>query len=148
MVQFLTYDSENNIVPYHLSASIGYSEKHIVKWIKAVGADYGYTIGNLSYILCDDKKILSVNRKFLQHDYYTDVITFDYTTAQSLNGDIFISTDTVRSNAEMMGADYSHEMLRILIHGVLHLMGQNDKTPEDKTEMTRKENLAIAKFPI
>ena len=88
-------------------------------------------------------RVLAVNREFLQHDYYTDVITFDYTTAQCLNGDIFISLDTVRSNAEMVSASFEHELLRILIHGVLHLTGQADKTPETKTEMTRKEEEAL-----
>ena len=87
-----------------------------------------------------------MNRPFLQHDYYTDVITFDYSTEDVINGDIFISLDTVRSNAEEVGADFSEELMRIIIHGVLHLTGQADKTPETKAEMTRKENLALAKL--
>ncbi|MGM9837957.1 MAG: rRNA maturation RNase YbeY [Paludibacteraceae bacterium] len=148
MIQFLTYNAAGELIPYAVSQATGCSEAHIQRWIRAVGADYGYSVGNLSYILCDDEKILSVNREFLQHDYYTDVITFDYTTAQCLNGDIFISTDTVRSNAKMVGTDYAHELLRILIHGVLHLTGQGDKTPETKAEMTRKEDLALAKSPL
>ena len=88
-----------------------------------------------------------MNRTFLQHDYYTDVITFDYSTEDVINGDIFISLDTVRSNAEEVGADFKEELMRIIIHGVLHLTGQADKTPETKAEMTRKENLALAKLP-
>ena len=108
-----------------------------------MAAEYGYSVGNINYLFCNDEQILAVNRKFLQHDYYTDVITFDYTTAQCLNGDIFISLDTVRSNAEMVGAMFDHELLRILIHGVLHLTGQADKTPETKAEMTRKEERAL-----
>ena len=113
------------------------------RWIVAVAQGFDKSVGNISYIFCNDDEILEVNRQFLQHDYYTDVITFDYTTAQCLNGDIFISLDTVRSNAEMVSASFDHELLRILIHGVLHLTGQADKTPETKTEMTRKEEEAL-----
>lgn len=145
MIQFLTYDDNQALVPFDLSA-LGFEPRHIMHWIRAVAADYGFSIGDITCILCNDEKILAVNREFLQHDYYTDVITFDYTTASCLNGDIFISEDTVRSNAEMVGTDYPHELLRILIHGVLHLTGQGDKTPESKAEMTRKEDLALGKW--
>ena len=116
------------------------------RWIRAVAADYGFSVGEIHYIFCSDEKELEVNRTFLQHDYYTDVITFDYSTEDVINGDIFISLDTVRSNAEEVGADFKEELMRIIIHGVLHLTGQADKTPETKAEMTRKENLALAKL--
>ena len=106
------------------------------RWIKAVAAQYGFSIGELNYIFCDDEKILSVNLEFLQHDYYTDVITFDYSTPSRVNGDIFISLDTVRTNAEQVGASFIHELYRIIIHGLLHLTGQADKTPETKAQMT------------
>lgn len=144
MIQFLTYDDNENLVPFDF-APLGLKQRQIERWIRSVGADYGFSVGEISYILCNDEKILAVNRQFLQHDYYTDVITFDYTTADCLNGDIFISEDTVRSNAEMVGTDYPHELLRILIHGILHLTGQGDKTPETKAEMTRKEDAALSK---
>ena len=121
-------------------------ERKITRWIKAVAADYGFSVGNINYIFCSDERELEVNRQFLGHDYYTDVITFDYSTASTLNGDIFISLDTVRSNAEMEGVTFEQELLRILIHGVLHLTGQGDKTPETKAEMTRKEELALQKL--
>ena len=121
-------------------------KRETTAWIKAVVASYKRRLGDIGYMFVDDEKILEVNREYLGHDYYTDVITFDYTTASCLNGDIFISEDTVRSNAEMVGTDYPHELLRILIHGVLHLTGQGDKTPESKTEMTRKEDLALGKW--
>ena len=121
-------------------------ERKIGKWIRAIAAEYGFTVGNINYIFCSDERELEVNREFLGHDYYTDVITFDYTTASTLNGDIFISLDTVRSNAEMVGASFEHELHRILIHGVLHLTGQGDKTPETKAEMTAKEEKALAKL--
>lgn len=121
-------------------------ERKIGRWIRAVAADYGFSVGNITYIFCSDERELEVNREFLGHDYYTDVITFDYSTPSTLNGDIFISLDTVSSNAEMVGATFDHELLRILIHGVLHLTGQGDKTPETKAQMTAKEELALAKW--
>lgn len=120
--------------------------RQVQRWIRSVAADYGFSVGEITYIFCSDDKELEVNREFLGHDYYTDVITFDYSTADVVNGDIFISLDTVRSNAEMVGAMFADELLRIIIHGVLHLTGQADKTPETRAEMTRKENLALAKI--
>ena len=121
-------------------------ERKVTRWIRAVAADYGFTVGTIHYIFCSDERELEVNREFLGHDYYTDVITFDYSTASTLNGDIFISLDTVRSNAEMVGASFEQELLRIIIHGVLHLTGQGDKTPETKEQMTEKENRALARW--
>ena len=121
-------------------------ERRIIRWIHAVAADYGFSVGNINYIFCSDERELAVNREFLGHDYYTDVITFDYSTASTLNGDIFISLDTVRSNAEMVGCSFEQELNRILIHGVLHLTGQGDKTPETKAQMTEKEEKALAKL--
>ena len=121
-------------------------EREIGRWIRSVAADYGFTVGNINYIFCSDEWELAVNREFLGHDYYTDVITFDYSTASTLNGDIFISLDTVRSNAEMVGTTFEHELHRIIIHGVLHLTGQGDKTPETKIQMTEKEEKALAKL--
>lgn len=122
-------------------------ERKVTRWIRSVAAEYGFAVGNINYIFCSDERELEVNREFLGHDYYTDVITFDYSTASTLNGDIFISLDTVRSNAEMVGEPYEKELLRIIIHGVLHLTGQGDKTPETKVQMTAKEESALAKLP-
>lgn len=121
-------------------------ERKVSRWIKAVAAYYGFGVGNINYIFCSDERELEVNREFLGHDYYTDVITFDYTSGKTLNGDIFISLETVRSNAEMMGVSFDAELLRILIHGVLHLTGQGDKTPETKAQMTAKEEHALALY--
>lgn len=118
------------------------------RWIKAIAAQYGFTVGNLNYIFCNDEKILAVNREFLQHDYYTDVITFDYSTRTRLQGDIFISLETVASNAQMVGAPYMHELYRIIIHGLLHLTGQADKTPETKAQMTAKEEDALQRLSL
>ncbi len=121
-------------------------ERKVSRWIRSVAADYGFSVGNINYIFCSDERELEVNRRFLGHDYYTDVITFDYSTPSTLNGDIFISLDTVRSNAELVGTSFDNELLRILIHGVLHLTGQGDKTPETKAQMTAKEEKALAKW--
>ena len=118
----------------------------VERWIRTTAAEYGFGVGELNYIFCDDEKILAVNREFLEHDYYTDIITFDYTTRTRVNGDIFISLDTVRSNAEQVGASYEQELHRIIIHGLLHLTGQADKTPETKAVMTKKENKALSKL--
>ncbi len=121
-------------------------ERKVSRWIKAVAAYYGFSVGNINYIFCSDERELEVNREFLGHDYYTDVITFDYTSGKTLNGDIFISLDTVRTNAEMVGAAFENELRRIIIHGVLHLTGQGDKTPETKAQMTAKEEHALALY--
>ena len=121
-------------------------ERKVSRWIRSVAADYNFAVGNINYIFCSDERELEVNRQFLGHDYYTDVITFDYTSGKTLNGDIFISLDTVRSNAEMVGAPFEKELRRIIIHGVLHLTGQGDKTPETKAQMTEKEEKALAKW--
>ena len=112
-------------------------------WIRRVASGYGKKCGDIAYIFCSDEKILEVNKAYLQHDYYTDVITFDYTEGDKIGGDIFISVDTVRSNAEQFGTDYDEELHRIIIHGVLHLCGINDKGPGEREIMTRHENEAL-----
>ena len=121
-------------------------ERKVTRWIRSVAADYHFAVGNINYIFCSDERELEVNRQFLGHDYYTDVITFDYTSGKTLNGDIFISLDTVRSNAVMVGAPFEEELRRIIILGILHLTGQGDKTPETKAQMTAKEEHALALY--
>jgi len=123
-----------------------FDKRRVVRWLRGVAADYGYSVGHLHYIFCNDSRILEVNREFLQHDYYTDVITFDYSVGEIVSGDIFISLDTVESNGIELGESYERELLRILAHGLLHLTGQGDKTPESKAIMTQKEEAALAKF--
>ena len=132
----ITFTSDNTPMP-----AIDF--RKVEQWIKSTAAQYGYSVGDLTYIFCDDEKILAVNREFLQHDYYTDVITFDYTTRTRVNGDIYISLDTVATNAEQVGAPFLHELHRIIIHGLLHLTGQADKTPETKAQMTATEEAAL-----
>ena len=116
-------------------------------WIKAVAADYGRTVGEVGYMFVDDEKILEVNREYLGHDYYTDVITFDYDEDNVVSGDIVISLDTVRSNAELFGKSYDEEFYRVLIHGILHLCGINDKGPGEREIMEEAENRALAMHP-
>lgn len=112
-------------------------------WIKRVVAAHGKRLGEISYIFCDDEKILDVNRQYLQHDYYTDIITFDYTVGDKISGDLFISLDTVRSNAELFKQSYDDELHRVIIHGVLHLCGINDKGPGEREIMEKNENEAL-----
>lgn len=112
-------------------------------WIGRVAEQQGRIPGPLTYIFCDDDKIIDVNRKFLNHDYYTDIITFDYTRGKLISGDMFISLDTVRSNAELVGQSYDMELLRVIIHGVLHLCGINDKGPGEREIMEANEDMAL-----
>ena len=119
-------------------------KRETTAWIKAVAAEYGRKVGEIGYMFVNDEKILEVNREFLQHDYYTDIITFDYSSRRRIAGDMFISLDTVRSNAEMLGKRYEEELLRVVIHGVLHLVGINDKGPGEREIMEHHEDTALA----
>ncbi|WP_425278394.1 rRNA maturation RNase YbeY [Duncaniella muricolitica] len=114
------------------------------RWVDEVARRHDRILGPLTYIFCDDEKIIEVNRQFLQHDYYTDIITFDYTRGRRISGDMFISLDTVATNAEVVGADYATELRRVIVHGVLHLCGINDKGPGEREIMERHENEALA----
>ncbi len=113
-------------------------------WIKTIATKYGKKIGDIAYIFCNDETILNVNRQYLNHDYYTDIITFDYCENNILNGDIFISLETVASNAQEFNVTFEDELYRVLIHGILHLCGQDDQTPELRAEMINKENDALS----
>lgn len=115
-------------------------------WVKAVAADYGKKVGDIAYVFCDDPKILEVNRQYLQHDYFTDIITFDYSEDDTISGDLFISLDTVKSNAEEQHTAYDEELHRVIIHGILHLCGINDKGPGEREIMEAAENRALAKL--
>ena len=117
--------------------------REVTEWVKAVAQSYGKRVGEVAYIFCDDEKILEVNRQYLQHDYYTDIITFDYTEGDRISGDLFISLDTVRSNAEAQGTPYDEELHRVIIHGILHLCGINDKGPGERAIMEAAENKAL-----
>lgn len=112
-------------------------------WIKRVAEKYGKKIGAVNYLFCTDEKILEVNNRYLSHDFYTDIITFDYSEAGILSGDIFISLETVGSNSEKYRTPYIEELHRVIIHGVLHLCGINDKSVSDAKKMRAAENEAL-----
>lgn len=116
----------------------------IEKWIVEVAKSHNRIVGPLTYIFCDDEKIIEVNREFLQHDYYTDIITFDYSRGKLISGDMFISLDTVASNAAMLGVSYLAELHRVIIHGVLHLCGIDDKGEGEREIMEQFENKALS----
>jgi rRNA maturation RNase YbeY len=118
--------------------------KAVRAWITAVAASYnGRKVGNLNYIFCNDDRILEVNKEFLGHDYYTDIITFDYSEPGLVSGDMFISLETVETNSLKFHTSYDKEMMRVIIHGVLHLCGINDKGPGERAIMEAAENRAL-----
>ncbi|MBQ8098004.1 MAG: rRNA maturation RNase YbeY [Bacteroidaceae bacterium] len=133
----VTYQAEQTKKPF-----IRYRET--TAWLRKVAAAYGCRLGDIAYIFCNDERILEVNRQFLQHDYYTDIITFDYSEGDLLSGDIFISLDTVRTNSEEFGTTYDEELHRVIAHGVLHLCGINDKGPGEREQMEAAENQALS----
>ena len=122
-------------------------KRETTEWIKAVAVSYGKRLGEIAYIFCSDEKILEVNRQYLQHDYYTDIITFDYTSGDKISGDLFISLDTVKTNSEAFNTPYNEELHRTIIHGILHLCGINDKGPGEREIMEANENKALAILP-
>ena len=132
----ITYNSENIKMP-----SLKRRETSV--WIETVAATYDRRIGEIGYMFVDDEKILEINREYLGHDYYTDIITFDYDESDVLNGDIVISVDTVRSNAEQFGKSFDDELHRVIIHGILHLCGINDKGPGERELMEAAEDRAL-----
>ena len=113
-------------------------------WIKSVAVDYSKRVGDITCVFCSDKEILRINNLYLNHDYYTDIITFDYSEGNYISGDLFISLDTVKSNSEKFGTDYQEELRRVIIHGILHLCGLKDESPEEKEIMRQKENEALS----
>ena len=117
--------------------------KDTTAWIKAVAQTYGKKVGEVGYMFVNDEKILEINNEYLGHDYYTDVITFDYDEDDVVNGDIVISLDTVRTNAELFDKAYEDELYRVIIHGILHLCGLNDKGPGEREIMEKAENKAL-----
>lgn len=120
-----------------------FSDTTIRQWLDLIALHYSKTIGNISFIFCDDEYILSVNRQYLKHDYYTDVITFDYCQGDLLSGDVFISLETVKSNAKQYEVEYENEFHRVVCHSVLHLIGFKDKTEPDSVMMRENENICL-----
>ena len=133
----ITYNTEGVKMPK-------IKKRDTTAWIKAVAASYGRKVGEVGYMFVSDEKILETNREYLGHDYYTDIITFDYDEDDTINGDIVISLDTVRSNSEQQHTEYDDELHRVIIHGILHLCGINDKGPGEREIMEAAENKALA----
>ncbi|MGM9674032.1 MAG: rRNA maturation RNase YbeY [Bacteroidaceae bacterium] len=132
----ITYNTENVGMP-------PIKRRLTSQWVKQVAQSYGRRVGEIAYVFVDDEEILRVNRQYLQHDYYTDIITFDYCEGDTISGDLFISLDTVRSNAEELGVAYDQELRRVIIHGILHLCGIGDKAPGEREIMEAAENKAL-----
>lgn len=132
----ITYNSENVAAPR-------LRRRELTAWIRAVAASYGKKVGEVGYLFVNDERILAVNQEFLHHDYYTDIITFDDTHGRRIQGDIFISLDTVRTNAQGLDQPYERELHRVVIHGILHLCGINDKGPGEREIMQQHEDEAL-----
>ncbi len=115
---------------------------------KQIISNEQHTTGDINYIFCSDARLLSINKQFLKHDYFTDVITFDYCKNSTISGDVFISTDRVRENAEKFNVDFAVELNRIMIHGLLHLLGYKDKSPSKKKIMTHMEDFYLIKHHL
>ncbi len=117
----------------------------LFSWYTDVVSGYKKQVGDVTVIFCDDEYLLKMNREHLEHDYYTDIITFDYTEDRIVSGDLFISLDRVRENAETEGVSFQDEVHRVCVHGILHLCGLKDKSPEDELAMRTAENSALEK---
>lgn len=113
-------------------------------WLKAVAESEIKKLGSINIIFCSDNYILDINQKYLHHDYFTDIITFDYCEGKLLSGDLFISVDSVKENSITYNTEFAQELLRVIVHGLLHLIGYDDHTPEDQSQMRDKENYYLA----
>ena len=133
----ITYYTENAKLPKQ------FNKRQITQWIKEVALSHGKKTANIAYLFCDDDKILEINKQYLQHDYYTDIITFDYTEDGRLSGDLFISLETVQTNSGKFQTAFLEELHRVIIHGVLHLCGLKDKTEDEQRQMTFAEDRAL-----
>ena len=134
----ITYDKEHSKIKMPKI-----KKRNVSAWIKKVAELHGKKVGDLSYLFCSDDHILEVNREYLQHDYYTDIITFDYTEGDVISGDMVISVDTIATNAEKFNTSSESEFFRVVIHGVLHLCGINDKGPGEREIMEKHEDEAL-----
>lgn len=124
-------------------------DKQVLRnWVALVASNEGFSIAPINYVFCSDAHLLEMNKQFLNHNYFTDIITFDYTEGKRLSGDIFISIDRVADNAKTYKSTFECELHRVMIHGVLHLMGYKDKSPADEKKMRAKENAALKLLPL
>lgn len=134
----ITYDKEHSKIKMPKI-----KKRNVSAWIKKVAELHGKKVGDLSYLFCSDDHILEVNKEYLQHDYYTDIITFDYTEGDVISGDMVISVETIATNAEKFNTSFESEFFRVVIHGVLHLCGINDKGPGEREIMEKHEDEAL-----
>jgi len=132
----ITYNTINVEMPNIVEAEVS-------AWVKSTAATYNKVVGDINYIFVDDETMLGINRRFIGHDYYTDHIGFDYSEDDALSGDIYISLDTIKTNAEKFGATFDEELRRVIIHGLLHLCGLRDKTDEERQQMQNAEDKAL-----
>ena len=116
----------------------------LTRWINNIIQMYKGNIGDITFVFCNDEYILKINREYLDHDYYTDIITFDYCVDKKISGDLFISLDTIQSNSTKFNTTYEQELYRVIIHGILHLLGFKDKTEEESSVMRQLEDKALA----
>lgn len=135
----IDFELENVEVP-------DFNSEPFVLWLESVIVEEGFDLGEIAIVFCSDDYLLKINRDYLNHDYYTDIITFDYTEGSEINGDLFVSVDRVRENAEEFRTTFLEELKRVCVHGVLHLCGYKDKSPSEEGEMRVKENWYINKF--
>lgn len=121
-------------------------DKDYKQWLEDLILSEGKKLGEINYIFCDDEYLLKINQDYLQHDYYTDIITFDYVKGKTISAEIFVSLQRISDNASTLSRDYEDELRRVLAHGILHLIGYKDKTEEEEKEMRRMEDLYLAKY--
>lgn len=133
------------MISYHFENvdKLNLSINTLNQWILKVIDINEHILGDITYIFCSDEYILNVNKEYLNHNYYTDIITFNYNDGSAVSGDLFISLDTVKSNSELFKTTFEVELHRVIIHGILHLIGYDDQTDEDQKEMTNQENLSL-----
>ena len=124
------------------------NENKLSQWIESVANKHDREIGEISYLFCDDEKILGVNQEYLNHDFFTDIITFDYSEENTISGDIIITLQTVESNSQMYKTEYTEELHRVIIHGILHLCGLNDLTDDEEKTMREAEDEALEMLSI
>ncbi|WP_047246887.1 rRNA maturation RNase YbeY [Maribacter thermophilus] len=137
------------MIDFHYETDFSLSERDkYSSWINSICKSEEYSSGELNYIFCDDAYLLNINQQYLQHDTYTDIITFDYTSGKVLSGDIYISVERVKENSIRFNVSFENELLRVMAHGILHLMGYKDKKKEDIKEMRKKEEEKINMFHV
>ena len=135
MIQFFFENIDEIIIPFQTNV-----------WVEKVIINEGKKLGEINYIFCDDEYLLKVNQDFLKHDYYTDVITFDYVKGKIISADIFVSLPRILENASTLSKDFNSELLRVLVHGILHLCGYKDKNEEEINKMRQKEDFYLSIF--